>query len=754
VTVSALNVALNVRMSKTGDGPRQAERDLRQLRKAAGDLGREAGAAKLNREVAKVGTSAAIADRALRSARRSAADLGSGASGAARLSRELDHVARSAETAHRALNRGGLGRRIINGAGGGHMAEAGGTGLALGFGARALAPLGAGYGAYRAGEAAVSFEKAMAEVKKKVDINNPGDIEYLETRIRKIAIQLGIARTEVAGLVAEAGASGIPYNDLEEYMRLVAKASVGWDVSARETSEKLAYIRSGFGMNMKELNELGDMINGLGDNSAAKEREIVEMLGRTGAAAQAANVPLKTTLAVMTAVRSTGMQEEVVARWFASLASTLRTAPQQPKRVSEGLKMLGLTAKGVAEGMKKDATGTLLDLFEKLEKAPDMATAAIKIFGREWWDETARAGKALPEIKRMLAFIKDPKNYAGSLDKGLAIQLSTSANHLQRFKQLVEDIGDRMTRWALPGLNAAIDGAIKKVEDLQSRAGWLERAAEEEAIRLRTSGEFVPPGSPAAAPKSEDAPNWIKSIRKWAYGDDRTADTVLSEWWWGKPVTVDPEAERARRLGQKGPGNRAQGMAAARDMSGWEAGQQLADASIRGYREARRAEVTRIVTLLDQAARLQYQKDRPGQFPDPEGTTRKLGELQGRLREIFGAADLTPAAREVMERYATGLSEAGGQATAEARRIADQLRSILNIELTPRISPQFSPPASAPAAGGGIGKQTSTGGGNVQVTQHIHGTDPAATARHAQREQARAVRTAMAGALHDLGSWA
>ncbi len=39
----------------------------------------------------------------------------------------------------------------------------------------------------------------------------------------------------------------------------------------------------------------------------------------------------------------------------------------------------------------------------------------------------------------------------------------------------------------------------------------------------------------------------------------------------------------------------------------------------------------------------------------------------------------------------------------------------------------------------------------VQVTQNISTSDPARAARHAQREQDRAVRLAQAGALHDTG---
>ncbi|WP_454916191.1 hypothetical protein [Xanthobacter sediminis] len=46
------------------------------------------------------------------------------------------------------------------------------------------------------------------------------------------------------------------------------------------------------------------------------------------------------------------------------------------------------------------------------------------------------------------------------------------------------------------------------------------------------------------------------------------------------------------------------------------------------------------------------------------------------------------------------------------------------------------------------------GPAKAAIHQHIYGGgDPARVARHAQREQERAIRIARAGALHDLRSW-
>lgn len=64
----------------------------------------------------------------------------------------------------------------------------------------------------------------------------------------------------------------------------------------------------------------------------------------------------------------------------------------------------------------------------------------------------------------------------------------------------------------------------------------------------------------------------------------------------------------------------------------------------------------------------------------------------------------------------------------------------------------------APGRGADAGSTMGAAGGRhqtvVHVTQHIQGGDSARVARQAQRELERAIRSARAGALHELGSWA
>lgn len=681
-----------------------------------------------------------------------------------------------------------------------------------GTGRTALA-MGGIYGGVQAARGAVSvtvgqavtFEKAMAQVRKKVDTDEAG-FQQLEGTINRTASSFGIARAQVAELVAEAGAAGIAFADLERFMQLTAKAAVAWDMSAPEAAQKLAEIKSGTQMTIGQLETLGEKINGLGDNSAAKERDIIEMFSRAGAAAKAAGVSFDVSLAALTAVRSTGLQPEIASRWFSAFTGGLATIEEGKDKAKEGLKALGMDSKKVAEGMKRDALGTMLEIFDKLTKSPDAASAAIKIFGKEWWDETSRAAQALPELKKQLEYLQSQK-WQGSLNKTLNIELATTANHLERFKALVSEIGDRMGRWALPPLNSTIDAIIKKYDELKERL------------------EAKPP-----KPDPSENPQWadgqdpsqagdIKAMRK-ALGKPGSA---VTEFFFGKKLTNDPMRERAHMMGQEagdaeGVGKkqmgeaeilriqahnaknkkdrarltmeaakkeaeglenlaradrtrRAAGLAAARDMSRVEAGEQnlpsgkLTPSVNESTATARTAE---IASLKNQIAALESRLTHSpagGAFMSgPQrleaaarrsGLEAELESLKAKLREVEGQAgqtgavvkdkltmDMTGAGQQVGATYAAGISSGTQAAVAAAAGMASAVRATL------------STPAAAPAGGGGAPAGGGGGGAKTTVIKtgaiNVHGAgDPEATARAVSRRLASAVREGLGGAHHD-----
>ncbi len=271
-----------------------------------------------------------------------------------------------------------------------------------------------------------------------------------------------------------------------------------------------------------------------------------------------------------------------------------------------------------------------------------------------------------------------------------------------------------------------------------------------------------------------------------------------------KKAALETQAETLKRMAR---GERASaGAAAARDMTGMEEGAALA-AGIRAKRSAdNRAWADRAEKLkeermwakddlkgwLPRTKRAQGQADRTyakaddalaghlgtkdtdravramdilaglveqtrranagGRGGQAAAARKNVERLKGELKDALGGKELEPALREALERYLGTLGSEGDKAVEMARKIAAELMQSLSIDAHPTITPQVAPsggggaPASGPAKTGGVGKSV--------INQHIYNSDPGRAARLARREQERAVRSARAGGLHDIGSWA
>lgn len=464
-------------------GARAARKDLGGVRTEAKALRDARAGQKLKADLMALAPAAAKAGRELGAVKRAARETDGSAIG--RLRRELDGAGTSAARLKRELAGLGAGGALRAGQGVAGSAGRTGSGGALAAGALGaagvpLGVLGGGVGAYGVGRAtigtAVSRDKALADVRKKVDLPDGASFENLTTEISSMAIAYGRSFEDIASIYAEAGAAGIAFRDLAGFATLATKAAIAWDMPAQEAAQKLFEIRAATGLTLPGLQDMADKINALGDTSAAKERDILEMFQRAGAAAKAAGVSFDASLAFLTAMRSIGIAPEVGARGFNALVSKMATADDN-KKVGEGLKLIGLNAKEMAALVKTDATAALLKLFRALDKAPDPIKAAVKIFGQEWFDEMLRSKEAIGEVTKNLATLNDPAKWKGSSERTLNIELATTANHLERLKSLAGEVGDRLGKWALPPINEAIQRIVEGLKELDRRSGAKAEAA-------------------------------------------------------------------------------------------------------------------------------------------------------------------------------------------------------------------------------------------------------------------------------------
>lgn len=118
-------------------------------------------------------------------------------------------------------------------------------------------------------------------------------------------------------------------------------------------------------------------------------------------------------------------------------------------------------------------------------------------------------------------------------------------------------------------------------------------------------------------------------------------------------------------------------------------------------------------------------------------------------KEHFGI-NLRPTAEQSMSGYNEGLSQEGAKAEGIAQGIAESIKAMLGFTVSPTIAPTYVPAGTA--TGGTVEKhssvQQSTG---VKVTQHITSPNSKHAAARAVKEQNRAIRQAQARSYAGTG---
>jgi hypothetical protein len=145
--------------------------------------------------------------------------------------------------------------------------------------------------------------------------------------------------------------------------------------------------------------------------------------------------------------------------------------------------------------------------------------------------------------------------------------------------------------------------------------------------------------------------------------------------------------------------------------------------------------------------------------PGDEKLRQNAAKLVDELTAVFQKADLSPAARQMIDTYAKGISAEGGKVDAEAQAIRQRLQQILGAPITIKINPTLSGAPAGKGEGGSTGsgggaapKKSSSRAGDVHIKEaHFHGVkDLNALHRHVVAAADRHARAKRDNALHDI----
>lgn len=304
---------------------------------------------------------------------------------------------------------------------------------------------------------AIDMESAMADVRKVVDFKSPDGLEQLQKQLMLLSTtKIPLKAKELAAIAAAGGQLGIAEDKLAPFVTTTAKMALAWDMTAEEAGDASAKLANVFGIPINEVERLGDAINHLSDNSAAKASEMVRSLTRVGGVSKMFGLSAVQTSALTGAFIALGKPPEVAATAINGMLPKLMAADKQGKKFSAALNELGMDARSLKDAIAQDAQGALIQFLEAVAASDESSRMGLltDLFGLEYADDLASLVGSLDGYKKAVAQVATETNYAGSMTREFENRTKTTANQLNMLVNKVSGLAINFGTALLPAINS------------------------------------------------------------------------------------------------------------------------------------------------------------------------------------------------------------------------------------------------------------------------------------------------------------
>jgi len=321
---------------------------------------------------------------------------------------------------------------------------------------------------------AIDFESAMADVKKVVKFKEEtNEANEFAKQLQRLSREIPLSAAGLAQIAASGGQLGIAKNDLMKFTTVVAKMTTAFDMSAEEAGDAIAKISNVYGIGVNDMENVGNIINHLSDNTAAKAKEMVLTLNRIGGNAKQFGLDIGQASSLASALISLGKQPEKSATAINNFLSSLQTARQQSPEFHNALDEMGTSVEELEQAIKKNPQEAILQFLETLEKIDNQERAGIlvNLFGGEFQDDIALLVGSLDTYKKAIAHLADKEKYNASMQKEFNNRANTTANKLQLLRNAIAEVGMNLGSVMLPPLKSI-------AEFLQEKTRYIAEFAE------------------------------------------------------------------------------------------------------------------------------------------------------------------------------------------------------------------------------------------------------------------------------------
>lgn len=341
---------------------------------------------------------------------------------------------------------------------------------------------------YKAANAAMEFESAMADVKKVVDFDTPEGLVNMREELLELSTQIPITAEGFAQIAAAAGQSGIAADEITVFAEAAAKMGTAFDISAEQAGQSMAEMRVAFKMSQEEVGGLVDQINYLGDstpNSAAKILQIVQRIGPLG---EIAGVSAEQIAAMGASI--TALEPEIVSTGLKNMMINLTKGSAATKGQIGAFAELGMTTEAVALGMQEDSEAMINTVLNAIKGAKPEEQAALinTIFGAEALPVVAQLISNGEMLEKNLSAIGDASLYAGSAQKEFETRSATTANQIELLKNNLNVAAITVGDILLPAIGRVVEAVTPLVQQF---AAWAKENPELITQMLMIAGAII-----------------------------------------------------------------------------------------------------------------------------------------------------------------------------------------------------------------------------------------------------------------------
>ena len=229
---------------------------------------------------------------------------------------------------------------------------------------------------------ATEYESAFAGVKKTTEATE-AEYEQLYNQLLEIAETNPTGFVEAAGIMEMAGQLGVAKEELAGFTQAYIGLQESTNINGEDGAADLARFLNVTEKSTANINRIGGVIVGLGNNFATTENEILQMATRMGATADLAGFSATEILAFSAALSSVGINAEAGGSAAGKLMKKMQLAAEvggtaQEKLAAAGYEFeSGLDFVNALSGMKK---GDIAEIADKLGVTVD----AVKDLGDSW----------------------------------------------------------------------------------------------------------------------------------------------------------------------------------------------------------------------------------------------------------------------------------------------------------------------------------------------------------------------------------